>query len=115
MSGWQSNDVLSLFWNSNAASRNRDDLHLPKIQLAVSLCVWLILAFNDSTMIYYTTTLNIAGICEMNLLPRSLGHTRHPYVVIPKAAFCFQSTLTTLLYIYWFCDFYPSSFIERRL
>jgi len=39
MSGWQSNDVLSLFWNSNAASRNRDDLHLPKIQLAVSLCV----------------------------------------------------------------------------
>jgi len=25
-------------------SRNRDDLHFPKIQLAVSLCVWLILA-----------------------------------------------------------------------
>jgi len=42
---------------------------------------------NDSTMIDYTATLNIARTCEMNLIPRSLGHMRHPYVVIPKAAF----------------------------
>jgi len=67
-------------------SRNRDDLHFPKIQLAVSLCVTH-LCINDSTMIYYRATLNIAGTCEMNLLPRSLGHMRHPNVVIPKATF----------------------------
>jgi len=66
-------------------------------------------------MIYYTVTLNIAGTCEMNSLTRLLGHMRHPYVVIPKATSCFQSSLKTLVYIYWFCEFYSSSLIERRL
>jgi len=38
-------------------------------------------------MIYYVATLNIAETCEMNLIPRSLGHMRHSYVVILKATF----------------------------